>query len=50
LSRGLPAITIGLTTGGKAHTVHEFINLAPLEKGSEQLVKLVSRICSTYAR
>ena len=43
LSLGLPAITIGLTTGGRAHTVHEFINIAPLEKGLEQLVKLVSR-------
>ncbi len=43
LSRGLPAVTIGLTTGGKAHTVHEFINLAPLERGMEQLVRLVSR-------
>lgn len=43
LSRGLPAVTIGLTTGGKAHTVHEFINLAPLERGMEQLVRLASR-------
>lgn len=43
LSLGLPAITIGLTTGGRAHTVHEFINIAPLEKGVEQLVNLVSR-------
>lgn len=44
LSRGLPAVTIGLTTGGKAHTVHEFINLAPLERGIEQLVRQVSRV------
>jgi acetylornithine deacetylase/succinyl-diaminopimelate desuccinylase-like protein len=29
LSRGLPSITIGLTTGGRAHTVDEYINLAP---------------------
>jgi tripeptide aminopeptidase len=43
LSLGLPAVTIGLTTGGRAHTVHEFINIAPLEKGVEQLVSLVSR-------
>lgn len=43
LSLGLPALTIGLTTGGRAHTVHEFINIAPLEKGVEQLVRLVSR-------
>jgi tripeptide aminopeptidase len=43
LSLGLPAITIGLTTGGRAHTVHEFINVQPIEKGLEQLVRLVSR-------
>ena len=43
LSHGLPAVTIGLTTGGRGHTVHEFINIPPLEKGLEQLVKLVSR-------
>ncbi len=43
LSLGYPAITIGLTTGGRAHTVHEFINIAPLEKGMKQLVALVSQ-------
>ncbi len=43
LSLGLPAITIGLTTGGRAHSVQEFINIPPLEKGMEQLVSLVSR-------
>lgn len=44
LSRGIPAITIGLTTGSGAHTVHEFINVEPLKKGMEQLVKLVSSV------
>ena len=43
LSLGLPAVTIGLTTGGRAHTIHEFINISPIEKGLEQLVRLVSR-------
>jgi tripeptide aminopeptidase len=43
LSLGLPAITIGLTTGGMAHTVHEFIHTPPLQKGMEQLIELVSR-------
>jgi tripeptide aminopeptidase len=42
-SLGLPAVTVGLTTGGRAHTVHEYINIPPLEKGLEQLVELVSR-------
>lgn len=44
LSRGIPSVTIGLTTGGRAHTVHEFINLPPLEKGMEQVVRLVSKV------
>jgi di/tripeptidase len=43
LSLGFPSITIGLTTGGKAHSNNEYINIAPLEKGVEQLVRLVSR-------
>jgi di/tripeptidase len=43
LSRGYPAVTIGLTTGGRAHTVHEFINVPPVEKGLEQVVRLVTR-------
>ena len=43
LSRNLPAVTIGLTTGGGAHTIHEYINLAPLEKGMEQAIELISR-------
>jgi len=44
LSRGLPALTVGLTTGAGAHTLHEYINIQPLEKGLEQVVALVSRL------
>jgi len=44
LSLGLPSVTIGLTTGGRAHTVQEFINLPPLEKGLEQVLCLVGRV------
>jgi tripeptide aminopeptidase len=44
LSRGLPSITIGLTTGGRAHTVQEFINIVPLEKGMEQALHLVINV------
>ena len=43
LSLGLPSVTIGLTNGGRAHTVHEFINIPPLETGMKQLVELVSK-------
>jgi len=43
LSQGLPAVCIGLTTGGGAHTAKEYINTPPLEKGLAQLVMLIKR-------
>ncbi|HEX2979408.1 MAG TPA: M20/M25/M40 family metallo-hydrolase [Anaerolineaceae bacterium] len=44
LSCGYPAICIGLTSGGRAHTTDEFIYTQPLAKGLEQLVQIVSRV------
>ena len=44
LSRGLPAICVGLTTGGGAHTLEEYINTAPLGLGLSQLLALVDGI------
>jgi acetylornithine deacetylase/succinyl-diaminopimelate desuccinylase-like protein len=44
LSMGLPAVTIGLTSGASAHTVHEYILTEPLQKGVEQLVALVQKV------
>ncbi len=44
LSRGYPSVVLGVTTGGGAHTVHEYIEVGPVEKGMEQLVRFVSRI------
>jgi tripeptide aminopeptidase len=41
LSLGYPAVTIGLTTGGGGHTVHEYIHSSPLKTGMRQLVNLV---------
>lgn len=41
LSRGLPAICLGLTTGGGAHTVQEYINIPPLNQGLQQLISVV---------
>jgi tripeptide aminopeptidase len=40
LSRNLPSVTVGLTSGGRAHTVQEFINLPLLEQGMTQLLLL----------
>jgi tripeptide aminopeptidase len=41
LSRGLPAVCIGLTTGQGAHTTKECINVEPIAKGLAQLTALV---------
>ena len=43
LSKGYPAIVLGITTGGSAHTIHEYINTVPVAQGMEQLVKFVGR-------
>lgn len=44
LSKGYPAIVLGVTTGGSAHTTHEYINTTPIAQGIGQLVSFVSRI------
>jgi len=41
LSRGIPAICLGVSTGGNAHTVNEYINLEPIGKGLDQLIAVV---------
>lgn len=46
LSRGYPAVTIGLSSGGSGHTVHEYIYTEPIKKGLEQLISLVQMIDS----
>ena len=43
LSKGYPALVLGITTGGGAHTIHEYINTPPIAQGIEQLAKFVSR-------
>jgi di/tripeptidase len=44
LSRGYPALVLGISRGGNAHTVQEFIHTAPVEHGVEQLVRFVERV------
>lgn len=41
LSEGIPAITIGITRGGHAHRLDEFIEIAPVQVGLQQLIILV---------
>lgn len=40
LSLGLPAVCVGITTGGGAHTLEEFINTAPVAQGMNNLIAL----------
>jgi tripeptide aminopeptidase len=44
LSRGYPAICIGLTTGALAHTIKEYLNIEPLKKGLNQLISIIDGI------
>jgi len=43
LSKGYPALVLGITTGGGAHTKEEFINVEPVRLGLEQLVRFVTQ-------
>lgn len=44
LSRGYPAICVGITTGEGAHTLEEFVHTAPVEAGMAQLLYLVENL------
>ncbi len=44
LSMGYPALVLGVTRGGGAHTKNEFMEVEPVEKGMEQLMSFVSRV------
>lgn len=44
LSKGYPALVLGVTKGGGAHTKHEFIETEPIEKGMGQLVRFVEKV------
>jgi tripeptide aminopeptidase len=44
LSKGYPAVVVGISTGGSAHTVNEFIHPGPVAAGMEQLVRFVERV------
>jgi acetylornithine deacetylase/succinyl-diaminopimelate desuccinylase-like protein len=44
LSQNIPALVLGVTTGGGAHTLNEFIDIDPIEKGMEALVRFVGEV------
>lgn len=44
LSRGLPAVVLGVTNGSGAHTLEEFIYTEAVGRGMRQLVQFVSKV------
>ncbi len=50
LSEGIPAVVMGITTGGGAHTVNEFVDIAPIKKGMEGLIKFVESVGEAVSR
>ena len=49
LSQGCPAVTIGITRGGNAHRLDEFIEVQPVRSGMKQLVTLALAAARYYA-
>lgn len=47
LAVGLPAVTIGITTGGNAHRLDEFIDLPPVARGMWQLLLLALSVSAS---
>jgi tripeptide aminopeptidase len=43
-SRNYPAVVLGVTTGGGAHTVNEYIDIPPIDKGIEQLMDFILHV------
>lgn len=43
LSQGYPAVCVGLTRGGDAHSLNEFIEIAHIETGYQSIVNLIER-------
>jgi len=41
LSLGIPAVVMGITTGGGAHTLLEYIDIDPIAKGMDGVVRFV---------
>lgn len=47
LSKGFPALVLGVTNGGNAHTKDEFIVTEPVGRGLEQLARFVEGVISS---
>lgn len=50
IARGIPAICIGLTSGGNAHRLDEYIDLGPVKTGLAQMLLLTLSISTDLAQ
>ncbi len=44
LSRGMPAVCLGLSRGGAPHTAQEFLEIPPIRQGLQQVIELIERV------
>lgn len=44
ISENIPAVCIGLTTGGRTHRLDEYVDLTPVRDGLQQLALLATRL------
>jgi tripeptide aminopeptidase len=49
IAAGIPAVCIGLTTGGNVHRVDEFIDVEPVSKGVTQLALLILALAESLS-
>ena len=49
IAAGIPAVCIGLTTGGNVHRTDEFIDLAPVPTGMTQLALMTLALAEMLA-
>lgn len=49
LSHGCPTVTIGITRGGNAHRLDEYIEVQPVQSGLKQLIVLTLATAKHYA-
>jgi acetylornithine deacetylase/succinyl-diaminopimelate desuccinylase-like protein len=50
LNRGFPAICVGITKGGEAHTIREYIEIRPMRKGYSAVLDLIEAAFSLNGR
>jgi len=50
LAHGCPTVTIGITRGGNAHRLDEYIEVAPVQLGMKQLIVLALATATYYSK